>query len=229
MATHIDTEGVIGRIRYLISQSRLTQANFSKRLGIDPTNMSKHLNGRLPITEGLINRIAVDMGVSKRWLLDGTESPYAKSHPLPAGIGEGALGKRGVMVPVYDIDVTAGGVELSRLFTTDRIIGSLSLPRMSADSAIVHVSGDSMKPDIANGSYIAIRPVADASCIFWGQIYVIVMDDYRMVKFLRRHPSDDSMVVLHSANPDYDDMYVAKKDIRKLYLVEAIMNFDIRC
>ena len=66
MATHIDTEGVIGRIRYLISQSRLTQANFSKRLGIDPTNMSKHLNGRLPITEGLINRIAVDMGVSKR-------------------------------------------------------------------------------------------------------------------------------------------------------------------
>lgn len=228
MAAHIDQAGVIERIRFLIRRSRLTQAAFSKRLGIDPTNMSKHLNGKLPVTEGLVNRIAVDLGVSKRWLLDGSETPYAKQHSAPDTVAA-PTGKLGVQVPVYDIDVTAGGVELSRLFTSDRVIGAVSLPRMSRDSAIVHVSGDSMTPDIRHGSYIAIRPVTDASCIFWGQIYVIVMDDYRMVKFLRRHPSDENLVVLHSANPAYDDMVVSKTDIRSLYLVEAIMNFDIRC
>ena len=55
------------------------------------------------------------------------------------------------------------------------------------------------------------------------------MDSYRMVKFLRRHPSDPSMVILHSDNPAYDDMDVALADIRRLYIVEAILNYDVRC
>jgi phage repressor protein C with HTH and peptisase S24 domain len=54
------------------------------------------------------------------------------------------------------------------------------------------------------------------------------MEDYRMVKYLRRH-SDNDKVILHSANPDYDDMEVSRKDIIGLYLVEAILNYDIRC
>ena len=124
------------------------------------------------------------------------------------------------------IDVTAGSRELSRMFTVDNIIGYLDLPGVNPDCAILRVSGDSMVPRLRDGSYIAIRPVSDRSPIAWGQIYVVVVEDYRFVKFVRRHP-DPTMVILHSANPDYDDIELPRRDILSLYLVESILNYDV--
>ena len=43
-----------------------------------------------------------------------------------------------------------------------------------------------------------------------------------MVKYVRRH-SDPSMVVLHSDNPAYDDMDVARADICALYRLNDII------
>ncbi len=233
-----DSDAVIGRIRHLISVSHLSQAEFARRIRVDPSNLSKHLSGRFPVTEGLINRIVADFGVSKPWLRDGDGIPYPKPRHAVDLVAEGiqaydeawtAAGQSAPsLLPVYDIDVTAGSVELSRMLTDDRIVGSVNLPQLNPDDIIVRVSGDSMSPTIRNGGYIAIRPIRDASIIFWGQIYVVVLDDYRLVKYLRRCPGDDSMVVLHSDNADYDDMEVRRSDIRNLFIVDAILNFDLR-
>lgn len=217
------------RIRYLISQSRLSQARFAHRLGISPANLSKYLNGKLPVSNGLINRIVADMGVSKLWLSEGCGVPYERPghhnvmdvRPVPTMSGQ--------PVPVYDIDVTAGCVDLSHLLTDDRIMGCISLPDIAPDCAVVRVKGNSMAPVINSGGFVAIRRISNPECIFWGQIYVIMLEDYRMVKYLRRHPEDSGKVILRSANPDYDDMEVNRKDIIGLYLVETILNFDVRC
>lgn len=220
------TADIIGRIKYLIKQSRMTQAEFARRISVDPSNMSKHLSGRLPITDSLINRIVVDMGISKKWLMSGADVPFSKHSQIDEVTGTSLKSvKNGI--PVYDIDVTAGGEELSSMFTVDRITGYVALPRLSSDSLIVHVSGDSMQPEIIDGGMVVIRPVAPGSPIIWGQVYVVVTDDFRRVKFLRRHPSDDSKVILHSANPNYDDMEVDRGDIKSLFRVEAILNCKI--
>lgn len=217
-----DSAAITERIKFLMEHQRLTQAQFAKKLGMDPANLSKHLNGRLPITHGLINRIAVDMGVSKRWLSTGDDLPFAKD-----AVGTAAHdGPR--RTPIYDIDVTAGCAELSREFTADRIIGSMYLPQLSSDAVIVRVNGDSMEPEIYDGSFVAIRTVSDMDTIFWGQIYVVVLDDYRMVKHVRRN-ADPAKVTLHSANPAYDDMEIPRSKIRNLFMVQAILNCHIRC
>lgn len=219
--TSIDQAAVAARIKFIMQQQRMSQAQFARKLGMDPANMSKHLNGHLPITQGLINRIAVDMGVSKRWLAHGDDLPFAKDCPV-------ALDLAPRRTPIYDIDVTAGCAELAREFTDDRIIGSMLLPQLSPDAVIVRVNGNSMEPEILDGSFIAIRTVSDLDTIFWGQTYVVVLDDYRMVKHLRRHP-DPARVILRSANPDYDDIDIPRLKIKRLYLVEAILNLRIRC
>lgn len=218
---NISQSEVAERIKFLIQQQRVSQAQFARRLGIDPANLSKHLNGHLPITAGLINRIAVDMGVSKQWLSTGNDLPYSKNatHLCPSG---------SCMTPIYDIDVTAGHSELSREFSDERVIGAIHLDRISSDSVIVRVNGDSMEPEILDGSFVAIRQISDPDTIFWGQIYVVVLDDYRMLKHLRRH-SDPEMVVLRSANPTYDDMVISRSKIRSLYMVEAVLNLTVRC
>lgn len=218
---------VVDRIRYLITINHKTQAEFGKLINVDPTNMSKMLNGRSPVTDGILNRIVVNLGVSKQWLVDGSDVPYAKPQSNPAVISEGAhMEMTSIGAPVYEIDVTAGSRELSSMFTTERVIGRLNMPGISADHPIVRVSGNSMAPRISNNSYIQIREINDISTIFWGSIYVVVLEDYRMVKQVRRH-QDPSKVILHSLNPDYDDMEVDRCQILSLFLVESIFNYDI--
>lgn len=209
-----DQTGLIERIRFLIGRLNTTQGEFARRIGVDPTNFSKILNGRLRITRNLINRISIDLGVSREWLETGRSIPFDKPAP-PDGAN-----------PVYDIDVCAGASELTREFTADRVIGSVKFPGVSRDAVIVRVSGDSMQPEIQSGSFIAIRPVNDPSCLSWGQIYVVVTDDFRLVKHIARHPDTDYLT-LRSTNPAYDDIEMPRRKIRGLYVVEAILNLKI--
>lgn len=222
-------QSVIGRIKYLIKLSGKSQAEFARMLSIDPSNLSKHLSGKLAVSDALINRIVVDMGVSKQWLKEGEDVPFSKNAgmALPVVDMMQEQGRRSDGIPVYDIDVTAGCTPLEAQLTSDRITGYVSLPRLSPDTLIVRVSGDSMTPDIIDGGMIALRPVVNTETIFWGQIYVVVTDDFRLVKYVRRHPSNREKVILHSANPNYDDMEVDRADIRAMFRVEAIINCRI--
>lgn len=227
--TPIPAATKVDRLRYLIDKEKMTQAQFANKLGVNPSNLSKVLSGKLPFSESLINRIVVDMGISKNWLRDGMGVPYERSCDTRS-VKEGDVSKDLAITgtPIYDIDVTAGCRELSSMFTDDRIIGYINLPQVDSTGAILRVCGDSMIPTIKNGGFVAIRRVSPGSPIYWGQIYVIVLDDYRMVKFVRRHKDPDK-VILHSDNPAYDDMEVPISEIRGYYLVESILNFDIRC
>ena len=85
-----------------------------------------------------------------------------------------------------------------------------------------------MSPRIAPGSYISVRNINNISTISWGQIYVVVLEDYRLVKYIRRHP-DPAMVTLHSDNPDYDDMEIRRDEIVALFLVESILSYEQVC
>lgn len=230
-SSHKPAATVADRLKYLIKQGRMTQAQFSEKIGMNPSNISKVLTGKMPISEAMINRVVVDLGVSKAWLRDGVGVPFEKNNTFLREFSSTpatGVSKSGSGTPIYDIDVTAGCRELGSMFTVDRVVGSIDLPGISGqDYAIVTASGDSMSPSIKNGAYLAIRRMPVGAPIHWGQIYVVVLDDYRMVKFLRRHP-DPSMVWLHSDNPSYDDIEVPLSSIKDLYIVEGVLTYEKR-
>lgn len=221
---------VTDRVRYLITRLRKTQQQFANLMGIDGPNLSRILNGRTPFSDAMINRIVVNLGVSKEWLLNGTDVPFPKATERSIEIYEDneprQLNSKGVGIPVYDIDATAGFAQISSMFTNDNIIGYLQLPQANPADVLVRVSGESMVPQVPNGAYIAIRPVNPDAPIFWGQMYLVMMDDYRMVKVLRRHNNPEK-VILHSYNPEFDDMEVNRDDIRQIYIVDAVLNYNI--
>ena len=84
-----------------------------------------------------------------------------------------------------------------------------------------------MKPVINNGDMIANREIKNPQLIFWGQIYVILLEDYRMVKYIRKHDNPDR-VILRSENKEYDDIEIEKKEICDLFIVENIIRIDSR-
>ena len=215
---------IIARIKYLMKEMGVRQVQFAERAGVDTSNLSKYLNAHMPLSDSFLNRLVVNLGVSKEWLLDGTDLPFAKSTSVAVADSSAA----GAGTPVYDVDATAGiSSGRNELFASENIVGWVNLPNMSADCRIVRVSGDSMSPVIMDGDFIAVREVSNTSQIYWGQIYVVQLDDFRLVKYVRRH-SDPNMVVLRSENPNYDDMDVRRADIHGMLLVQHVLHLNTR-
>lgn len=219
---------IIDRIKYLMRELGMKQVQFAQRLGVDTSNLSKYLNAHMPLSESFLNRIVVNLGVSKEWLLEGTDLPFGKTQVPVGGDPLTAVSAAGSGTPVYDVDATAGAASgRNELFASDNIVGWVNLPNVSPNCRIVRVSGDSMAPVIQDGDFIAVREVSNPNQIYWGQIYVIQLDDFRLVKYLRRH-TDPNMVVLRSANPEYDDMDVRRTDIHEMLLVQHILHLNTR-
>lgn len=254
---------ITARIRQLMHSLNLRQNEFAARIGVNNSNLSKYLNGRLALSESLINKIVVSLGVPKPWLVDGIGSPQPldgtsvqTSVPptvptvglttvpsVPAGsstsvptsvptvqvdssirLSDRPLAKG---TPVYDIDVTAGPVPRSRMFSDDLIIGYINLPQIDEGDKIVSVSGDSMAPVIKNGDLVAVHEIFNKDIISWGDIYVVLTENFRLVKYLRRHP-DPAMVILRSENKNYDDIDLRRTDILDMMIVKNILHFDRR-
>ena len=217
---------IIGRIKYLMKEMGLKQVQFAERIGVDTSNLSKYLNAHMPLSESFLNRMVVNLGVSKEWLLEGSDLPFGKK--VVRVDGDNAQAGGAGATPVYDVDVTAGVASgRNELFASENIVGWVNLPNMSPDCRIVRVSGDSMAPVIMDGDFVAVREVSNPNQIYWGQIYVIQLDDFRLVKYLRRH-TDPNMVVLRSENPNYDDMDVRRSDIHEMLLVQHVLHLNTR-
>lgn len=220
---------IIARIKYLMKEMGVRQVQFAQRIGVDTSNLSKYLNAHMPLSDSFLNRLVVNLGVSKDWLLDGTDLPFGKTPvrvdnaPSPATGQTEAAG-----TPVYDVDATAGTASgRNELFASENIVGWVNLPNVSPHCRIVRVSGDSMAPVIMDGDFVAVREVSNTSQIYWGQIYIVQLDDFRLVKYVRRH-TDPNMVVLRSENPNYDDMDVRLADIHELLLVQHVLHLNTR-
>jgi len=220
---------IIARIKYLMKEMGVKQVQFAQRIGVDTSNLSKYLNSHMPLSESFLNRMVVNLGVSKEWLLDGTDLPFGKTPVrIDAGAAVSTANAAGGGTPVYDVDATAGVASgRNELFANENIVGWVNLPNMSPNCRIVRVSGDSMAPVIMDGDFVAVREVSNLSQIYWGQIYVVQLDDFRLVKYLRRH-SDPNMVVLRSENPNYDDMDVRRSDIHEMLLVQHVLHINSR-
>ena len=201
-------------MRQFAHHEGLSQAALARRLGIDPANLSKLLNGQMPVSRAFVNRMVVDAGVSKEWLLTGTGSMYPQSGMVPALKG----------APVFDVDITAGPLPSAELFARENAVGWIDLPNVNPATVVVSVTGDSMEPEVINGALVAIRQVSPEPPFFWGHMYVVVLDEYRMLKYLRRNPDDPDSVILHSCNTFYDDMVVPVAQIRRLFIVETVIN-----
>ena len=106
----MDTEHnaeIIARIKYLMKEMGVKQVQFAERIGVDTSNLSKYLNAHMPLSEAFLNRLVVNLGVSKEWLLEGTDLPFGKTLVRPdAADGRMALVSGAApadATPVYDV------------------------------------------------------------------------------------------------------------------------------
>ena len=162
------------------------------------------------------------------WLVTGNGEMIknAEREQKTIEISESAISetkRKGALI--YDIDATCGLSGRDIEFTDEKVIGSIDAPEINSDSKIIFATGDSMLPLIASGDRVVIRKIERWDYFNYGQVYLIITNEYRLIKRVRRHPKDaDNLILLRSENPNYDDIDLPKREIIHLFIVENILS-----
>lgn len=217
--------GLKDRLLQFISYKGLDIAVFERSVGLSNGAVHKVGDGTRSKTIDKISEIYTDLntvwlktGVGEM-LIDKERTDKTVSVPQ-SSISKNA--RKGALI--YDIDATCGTDGRALEFTNEKIIGSIDAPEINPNSQIIFASGDSMQPLIYSGDRIVVRRIESWDYFNYGQVYLIITNEYRLIKRVRRHPKDEeNLILLRSENGEYDDIDLPKKEIRYLYLVENIL------
>lgn len=199
---------------------KMKQLVFCNKLEISQSYLSEMEQGKKPVTDDLYNKIISVFGSDTVAALESEERCDKTVSISQEAISEN--NRKGALI--YDIDATCGADGRGIEFTEERVIGSIDAPEINPNSQIIFATGDSMQPLIYSGDRIVIRKIESWSYFNYGQVYLIITEEYRFIKRIRRHSSDEeNLIILRSENADFDDIILPRKEIIHLYLVENIL------
>lgn len=126
-------------------------------------------------------------------------------------------------IPYYDVEITAGKIELYFDDVEEVPEGYVYAPQYRG-CIMCNVKGDSMYDRIFPGARLYVAHLPNKKYIDFGQIYLVVLDGYRLLKYIHRHPTDDTKIILSSHNKHYEDWDVEKADVLNLFIVKGYEN-----
>ena len=195
------------RLNYIFEQVRIsklgkTQKDFADLLGVNRNVMSAALNGdEKYLTDRLMKKAD---GFFKEHFSDCGDPIQKGTLPvIPTEAMAGTLGEFADSVHAYDCE---------------RMIS----PIKGADYAI-KVCGDSMTPEIPNGSQILIKKIYEEECVEWGKVFCLDTRNGAVIK--RVYPTENPEVVeCRSINPDYPPFKVNVRNINGWYRVLMVLS-----
>ena len=132
-------------------------------------------------------------------------------------------GETAETIPVIPVEAMAGTLQEFFQSVQEYDCERMVSPIKGADYAI-KVNGDSMSPEIPNGSHILIKRIREEQFIEWGKIFCLDTANGAVIK--RVFPTDDPEVVeCRSINPEYPSFKVNTKHINGWYRVLMVMSF----
>ena len=217
----MEQEERLNELRRYLTNLGLTQDIIAKRFGVTKQAINSLLTGRKPFGKQNAIKWANEFGLNAGWLLTGEGEMVKQSTKTVVEVAEYGT-------PVYDIDATCGNLSRPIVFTDEHIIGHVNLPNVSPTAAIIRANGDSMEPHIHDGDWIAVREVFNFNELYYGQVYLVITEELRLLKYLRKDDDEQNYVILRSENDRYDDIRLAKSSIRSLFIVENVLSLKIK-
>lgn len=176
-----------------------TQGDFARLLGVSQNTISAAKNGdERYLTDSLIARINILLGKSE-------ETDNAAT------------------IPVIPVEAMAGTLKEFFQSVNEYDCERMVSPIKGADYAI-KVNGDSMSPEIPNGSHILLKRINEEQFVEWGKIFCLDTSNGAVIK--RIFPTDDpEMIECRSINPEYPAFKVNTRHINGWYRVLMVMSF----
>lgn len=195
------------KLVYIFEQARAagfakTQKDFAALLDINRAVLSAALNGNDSyLTDNLMRK--VEKFYADNFDDDGSKAQKGTLPVIPTEAMAGTLGEFAESVQAYDCE---------------RMIS----PIKGVDYAI-KVCGDSMSPEIPNGSQILIKKIFEEEFVEWGKIFCLDTKNGAVIK--RVYPTGDPEVVeCRSINPGYPPFKVNVRHINGWYRVLMVLS-----
>ena len=186
-----------------------SQREFAKLLDVNEATISKALKG----DEGYLSDIMMSRINALMKEKFGDVPNWDEMTPIQDETPKGIL-----VIPTEAMAGTLGEFADS---VHDYECEKMISPIKGADYAI-KVCGDSMTPEIPNGSQILIKRIYEDEFVEWGKIFCLDTRNGAVIK--RIYPTDDPEVVeCRSINPDYPPFRVNTRCINGWYRVLMVL------
>lgn len=135
------------------------------------------------------------------------------------------------LIPVYNIEASAGLVELFQDHSRSNIIDTIKIPNLPKCDGAIFITGDSMYPLLKSGDIIAYKKITDfANDIFWGEMYLISVEvsgeEWISVKYIQKSEKGEEYIKLVSQNQNHQAKDVHLDKIRALAIVKASIRIN---
>ncbi len=216
---YLDYKGVSKYQFY--KDSGITRGVLDKSSGISEDNIAKF--------------IAYVGDINLEWLMTGegsyyvSESMVAEPNQVYKLKTDNNVSEQ--RIPFYNLEATAGLVELFNHINDKDPIDYLSIPNLPKCDGAVSVTGDSMYPLLKSGDIIMYKQLTnEISNIFFGEMYLLSIDldgdEYVSVKWVQRSDKGEKYIKIVSENQHHQPKDIPLKKIRALALVKASVRIN---
>ena len=181
-----------------------TRVEFARLLDINPTTLSGAMRTRPEyLTDKMIGRVKL----------------FATSNNLEGELPE----DNATSIPIIPVEAMAGTLKEFFQSVNEYDCERMVSPIKGADYAI-KVNGDSMSPEIPNGSHILIKRINEEQFVEWGKIFCLDTENGAVIK--KVFPTDNPEVIeCRSINPEFPSFRVNTRHINGWYRVLMVMSF----
>ncbi|MCH4824264.1 XRE family transcriptional regulator [Gramella lutea] len=135
------------------------------------------------------------------------------------------------LIPLYNIEASAGLVELFRNQGESEVIDTIKIPNLPKVDGALYVTGDSMYPLLKSGDIIAYKQISDfKNDIFWGEMYLVSIEvggeEWVSVKYIQKSDMGPEYIRLVSQNQHHQPKDVKLDRVRALALVKASIRIN---
>lgn len=205
---HIMEISIGDRINMLIDKfNRGSQKEFAAKVGIGATTLNNIVSGRKSDPSyDVINKILSKYTiVNSDWLITGK--------------GDMLLKNENSSIPYYDVDVTASNIDIfndGKEFVSEY----MTVAGFKDCDFACNVAGNSMAPHINSGDIIICKKLTDTSFINFGETYLVITPEQRLVKQIRKSEKEEYIKMV-SRNPEHDPFDLHKSKILNLFIVKG--------
>lgn len=206
---------------------------FAKVMGTSEANIRNYRKETMPKLEFVV-KLREIFEISFDYLLSDYVDPTKSKIGEPSTIYKLKTDRsiKDQRVPLYDIEATAGMVELFRNKNgKTKPVDFISIPNLPKCDGAIYVTGDSMYPLLKSGDIVMYKELNNSiDNIFFGEMYLLSInlddEEFVTVKWIHKSDRGDDFIKIVSQNSHHQAKDVHLKNIKALALIKASIRIN---